>query len=126
MKKQILAFLQNKNSWRAAIFYLFTLGLGFLGLILIDHDRYQWFSITILPGFGTGVAAALLANGEKKPVTVISILKTLGFMAAITLVMIILEAPIIAVLYGTIAGMVGSFLGLAFCRWENKRAEKNP
>jgi len=108
---------KNKNVVRAAVIYAVSLLLGGLGFLVLG-----WYALTCFPGLGSGIALALLNNGHKKPVTYRSVISTIFMNVMITLIMILLGAELLAIFLGLVLGFVGSSLGFAFCRWENRKA----
>ena len=119
---------KNKNFIRAALIYGTSLVIGVVGFAVcrwaiggkVGADVGWWF-LTCSPGFGTGVALALLNNGHKKPVTLRSAITTIAMIGALTIIMIFLNAPLLALGVGCGLNFVGATLGLWFCRFENKR-----
>jgi len=123
IKQRIVKLLRNPNIWRAGIFYGTTLLIGAIGFFAIG-GAVGWYFLTCWPGFGTGVALALLSNGHKKPVTFGSVASTIGMTIALTFIMWLLNAPIFAALVGWGCSVVGGACGLWFCNFDNKRAVK--
>jgi len=119
-QEYIKKLLKNKNVIRAAVIYVLSLSLGLLGFWVFG--KHGWYALTCFPGFGSGVALALLNNGHKKPVTYQSVLSTIFMNVMITVIMILLGADLLAIFLGFGLSFVGSALGFWFCRWENRKA----
>lgn len=122
-KSHIRKLLQNANIWRAAVVYGVLLLIGAIGFFAIGGAA-GWYFITCSPGFGTGVALALLSNGHKKPVTWKSAVSTVAMTVALTFIMYILHAPLLSAMVGWLCSVVGGAVGLWFCIWENKKVVK--
>jgi len=122
IKERIWNLFHNVNFWRAAVIYAVSLGIGLFGVFVIG-GTLGWYMLTCFPGFGSGVAAALLGNGYKKPVTVRSSVTTFVMLLIFTAGSWIVGVPLLAMFVGLGLSFVGSFCGLQFCRWENKKNE---
>jgi len=79
------------------------------------------YILNCVTGFGTGIALALLNNGHKKPVTWKSVLSTVGMTVILTVIMSFFGA-FWAAIAGWGVSMIGSAVGLWFCRWESKKS----
>ena len=123
MKQRLIKLLQNPNIWRAGIIYGVSLLIGAIGFFVFRGD-VGWYFITCSPGFGTGVALALLNNGHKKPVTWKSAGLTVLMTLVLAVVMYLLDAPLFSLVVGWLCSVAGGIIGLWFCRWENKREVK--
>ena len=124
MIKKIKELVTSPNFWRAAVFYIVSLGLGLAGYFFVGGSAGD-FLLTCFPGFGTGVAAALLNNGHKQPVTLKSSATTFGMLLVFTAGSYILGIAIIAVFVGFGCSVLGGIIGLRFCIWENKKRAKS-
>ena len=120
LKQRLGELLSNVNFWRAAIIYGASLVIGFWGLLSIG-GTVGWYFVTCFPGFGTGVALALLSNGHKKPVKLKNILSTLVMTVLVTLILWWISGKWLPAIVGWILSIVGGAIGLWFCRWENLR-----
>ena len=116
--------LTSRNFWRAAVIYPVSLGLGLLGFFLVGGITGD-FMLACFPGLGSGIAIALLNNGDKKPVTLKSSTSTFVMLLIFTVGSYILGITLIAVFTGFGLSLVGSFVGLQFCIWENKKFVKS-
>lgn len=124
-KQRINNLVKNPNFRRAVIIYTSSLVIGVVGALTLGNAG--WYLLTCAPGFCSGVAAALLSNGHKKPVTFKSVLSTFVMTGIFTGVSIVFGIPLDAVFLGMFLSFVGSFAGLQFCRWEARAtaAESN-
>ena len=120
IKQSLGKLLSNVNFIRATIFYGASLLIGIGGMVFIG-GIVGWYFLTCFPGFGTGVALALLNNGHKKPVRFKNVLSTIIMTVLITLIVWWISGEWLPAIVGWVLAMVGGFLGLWFCRWENKR-----
>lgn len=118
--ERIKSLFRNKNFVRAAVVYLLSLALGVVGFFALGE--HGWYALTCAPGLGSGFALALLNNGHKKPVTYQSVISTIFMSVMITVIMILLRAPIASVALGMGLSFLGSYLGFIFCKWENRKA----
>jgi len=121
--QQFKKLLANKNVWRAAIVYGVSLVIGLLGFFIISGVTGDYF-LTCSPGFGTGVAIALLNNGENKPVTLKSSASTFIMLLVFTVGAYVIGISLLAVFVGFGFSLVGSLIGLKYCSWQNKRYQE--
>ena len=124
IKQKFIALVTGANFWRAVVIYGVSLGIGLLGFFLIGGLTGD-FMLACFPGFGSGVAIALLNNGNKQPVTLKSTASTFAMLLIFTIGSYILSISLLAVFVGFGLSLVGSLVGLRFCMWENKRYGKN-
>ena len=120
IRQKIIDLVTRANFWRAAIFYGITLGIGGLGFFIIGGTA-GWYMLTCFPGFGSGVAIALLNNGDKKPVTKKSVISTFLMTALITVVVWYVSGEPYPALLGWGLGLVGSALTIKFLQWESNK-----
>ena len=123
LKQRLKTLFTSRNFWRAAVIYPTSLGLGLLGFFLVGGVPGD-FMLACFPGLGSGIAIALLNNGDKKPVTLKSSASTIIMLLIFTIGSYILGITLIAVFTGFGLSLVGSFIGLRFCMWENKQFVK--
>lgn len=121
--ERLKKLVTGTNFWRAVIIYGSSLGIGLFGFFVIGGTAGDYM-LTCFPGFGTGIAVALLNNGHKQPVTLKSSASTFAMLLVFTAGSYILGIEILAVFVGFGFSIVGSFVGLKFCSWENRKQSK--
>ena len=120
MKEKWQKLKSNVNFWRALVVYLMLLAAGIIGFFAV-RGTWGWYFLTCLPGLGIGIGLALLNNGHRKPVTFKSVGMTILMTALLTIVMWYVSGELFPALLGWGFSVIGGFLGLWFCKWENKR-----
>lgn len=121
LKQRLLKLLRNTNFIRAAIIYGVSLLIGVVGFFVFGGTA-GWYFITCSPGFGTGIALALLNNGHKQHVTLKSSAQTIVTTLLLAVVVYVLsDGEIIPVFLGLGLSIFGNALGLWFCQLEAGR-----